>query len=396
MAPRTKIVDGTHLATNMSCRLSTLYFSELYSTILPPIAKTTYLKNIQSGGDIYPLLVPFGRLYFLLNIRINDCTIDVKIKSAYNDGSIDINYMGLFVYVAIELIRRGYYKRDPLLSTFSHHYERISEIIPNKYTIYINNHFATVEFNALKDLMYSISDHHLFFTQTPSSKCFQCPLQSICIYRGTGFPRHMHGLKLPLLEKRISQLFNDFVYHSMKEANIDPLLFTALFFFRYFFVSAGKEFEDTIKYTNSQTNIGVILSRENTYEPSQILCLKDGKLYTNPCNLRKKFPDIKIIGDDDRKTQLMLYRNISLEYLSGRIVCEGLDKYLSNRYSDIEKYLFYLLFLQYRFERNIFFLKKIYNSRLYKDGLINIEENKISPTDKAIEIMNRFCGGEAI
>ncbi len=412
MAPKTKIVDGSHLATNIICRLSTLYFSDLYSTILPPIAKTIYLKNLQKGGDTYPLLVPFGRLYFLLNISINDSAIDVKINSAYNDGSIDIDYLGLFAYVATEIIRRGYYQRDPLLSTFSHHYEKIRKVIPEKYTIYVNDHFASVEFNVLKDFMHSISDHHLFFPQTSSSKCSWCPLQSICISRGPGFPKHINGLKLPLLEKRISQLFNDLVYHSLKKANVDPLLFTALFFFRYFFVRAGEEFRATIKYTNSQHNSAIILAEENSYELSQILSLKDGKLYTDPCTLRRKFSDIRIIGDDTREIQLMMYKNISLEYLLGHIVCEKLDRYLSKKYSDIEKYLFYLLFLQYRFSRNtdsirrervlpiyenssIFFLRKIYNSKLYRDELINIEENKISPTNKAIEIMSKFCGGEA-
>ena len=382
------IVEGKYVATDVMCRWGTVFLNGELPIGLPEIPPQLYENGLKIASGVYPLLLPFGTTYLLLNVEMNNDSINLYINSFYNDSEIPVDYLGLLTYLAIEIIRKGCYNRDDFLKVYKPYYDKIKEKIPEKYEILVNGEFASVDFKVLYDLIKNIVLKD-FFSNPPQNKCVNCPLRRICPFgKGLIKSKWEEYTRFPLIME------DEDIYFSFKNAHIDYILFSYLSFFKYYSLRrVDRRYSMQIKYMNEYSNKAILLSTEI------ILCLKDGKLYYDVFTLKNRYPDIRIFGKNEDVTKKIIYREIARKSLIENPPCNKLEEYLSKNYSKKDRNLFYLTLLNFSLknpiENPIFFLKTVYDSKLYEHGLLNIDNSlTLYPTKRMLEIMKTLCGDD--
>ena len=409
--PKYSIIAGEYVVAIEPCRWEIVFQNGYLHKKIPNVSSQSYEKKLKNASNVYPLLLPFGTVYLLFSVEIGNNTVNLNIQSFYKDAQIPVDYLGLLTYVATEIIRNGYYNQDDFLKIYKPYYDKIKQKMPEKYEIIVNGEFADIDLKILYEwteefdedfpvtsIKYNLNPNYNF-----NKICLNCPLRNICDIRRPNhysFPLHNFFSRARSLLGYIgSEITRDHIYFNLSSGNIDPILFAYIYIFKYFYLSQNnREYPAVIKYLNSYSNKCVLLNAGDFIKLPTILCLNDGELYEDIFELRKNYPSIRVIGRDGDMTTELTYREIARKSIAGFPPCLTLEEYLSKNYSNKERNLFYFVLLNFNLDKeyaknNIFLVKTVYDSKLYKDGLITIDHHlTLYPTEKMFEIMENLCG----
>ena len=409
---RSNIVDGKYLATEYLCRWNAVLIGDTSSL---NIGLGNYENMLMNASHILPLILPFGNSYVLLNIEVREGEMNLNIESPYQEESIPVDDLGLLAYVAIEIVRREYYKRDPLMRTYEKYYDKFRKIIPQHYRITVNGKHAVFNYWTLEEIYQELSSFidivDSSYSFNNKAECRNCPLNRICMQISSN---------ADFLEFKYYRVWDGFpsLYHALKNAGVDALLFLAIYFFKYFpNLKSYENLSNTVKYMSEIKNAAIYHQFDMGADGWIILSLVDGKIYNDPHRLHSENPEIRIFDNSGDVTEFLVLQRIFLEALLYSKKCDKIEDFLGN-YPESERYLVYLAFLNIDdFSEDIYYAKgtidenddltlylnerngmadllsKIYESKLYADGFIGFDKEnlRIYPTKKLIETLAPLC-----
>lgn len=412
---RFRIVDANYLATEHLCR----WFAILMSDKSPIPRRGNYASMLAKAKGTLPLLLPFGCSYVLLNIERIGNEMNLIVKSPYKGEAIPVDRLGLLAYMAIEILKRGSYRKDPFMSRYERYYDRLRKHMPEDYRITVNGEYATFNYRTLEEIYQNFpeffGDLDAVFSPTNSSQCQSCPFKNICV----NIAAHVDIMDLNMLDflHNIPK-----IYHALRNAGVNALLYMGIYIFnRFRYLNVDESLINAAKYLSEGKNKAIYVKFGIEPRNRIFLSLLDGNAYKDAYKLVLENPNMRIFDESGDVTDELVIRSIILKSLLTSKSCRGIEEFLKD-FSENEKYILYLSFLSNNsFAEDIFYargtvdendpssmylnekngvvdmLSTIYNSKLYNEGYIELDEKnlKVYPTKKLLNTLSSLCmGGE--
>lgn len=412
---RFRIVNANYLATEHLCR----WFVILMSDKSPIPRRGNYASMVAKARSTLPLLLPFGCSYVLLNIEIIGNEMNLIVKSPYKGEAIPIDRLGLLAYMAIEILKRGSYRKDPFMSRYEKYYDKFREYIPEDYRITVNGEYTTFNYRTLEEIYQKFPEiiEDLSGVRSPVNppQCQSCPFKNACAYLSA---------TVNLIDLHMLDFFHNIprIYHALRNAGVNALLYMGIYMFnRFRYLNVDESLISAAEYLSEGKNKAIYVKFGVEPRNRMFLSLLDGNVYKDACQLVLKNPNMRIFDESGDVTDELVIKSLILRSLLTSRNSNEINKFLKD-YPENEKYILYFSFLSNNsFAENIFYargtvdendpstmylnekngvvdlLSTIYNSKLYKEGYIEVDNKnlKVYPTKKLLNTLSSLCmGGE--
>ena len=366
-----------------------------------------YKKN---GRGSFPLPIPFRRVYLLTNLHIANNEIRVVTDSRVIPYTAQ--QLAFLLESTIREMRNGeIFRHSSLLSNFKNYYESILKNIPEEFVVKINNTVYPFDHEDIIfwSKFYSSREYRFYFRHAyQNSSCISCKYKSVC--RFFNIPSHTIVDLSEEFEKyhyifseRYVMKFIDFLLSK----KIDP----ARFFFYMVFVENKENWDSSFLATIRRFYEGervLLYVTRDFFEPIR----DDGYLFGSggdevfvempTGNIFKagEIRGLKAALDTVKKGGRIYYgsKDVTDEMVEAlnaynyffRWELLGRVERVAGNYPKEERFLIYYALLKIRpiIPDRVKFISKVLESRVYKDGLIEIgNEGIILPTRKLMDMM---------
>ena len=410
MTQKVSIMEWDYVVTDELCRWWLLYHRghEILKS-MPGLGvdDSSYLFLAESAIKGYFLLAPFGKIYLMIPLNIQGNEVNVKVifrpyGNLDNYGSYN-SYIGILIYLALEIVRRGLYIHDPQLKKFKDYYDKIREKIPEQYTIYIDDEEVDFGLEDSLSLWNTVCSRYMPIS-SGAPPCNACPLSPEC-NKISQSKQSVQSFFIPPLYKFADEedKINSIV-HTLTSLNVDYIFTLNLLMF-----ARNMDF-------SALPDVGILLHDFENPLIQKFFYLRDGDIHSVE-NMSVK-EGLRVYDGERDVTDILRFREIGIRYFTERKSCKELDDYLKSKgYSEYEKRLVYLSFLRPAYQNYnpeysipipdsddmsslithpLFFSASVYDSKPYRDGLVDINtaNQSLEPTDKLIEMFKKLCGGE--